>query len=132
MRLDDVDARVVDQFKDTVELPRTRTPRVFVDEVSSASELMSIQCHAKLDVLRRLLLGLLERLQPFRIVAMYIFIKFLQITKQCARGEPIATRGADVFMSFQARFRSSTRLKSQPFVRSSGAPGTSPNLAASL
>ena len=81
VRLDNVDARVVDRFADTVELRRTCTPRVFVDEVSSASDLMSIQCHAKLDSLRRLMLSLLESLQPFRIVAMYISIKCLQTTK---------------------------------------------------
>ena len=47
---------------------------------------MPIQCHAKLNVLRRLLLGFLERLQPFRILAMYVLVKFLQIAEQCARG----------------------------------------------
>ena len=85
VRLDNVDARIVNQFADTVELPRPRTPRVFVDGVSSASELMSVQCHAKLDELRRLLLRLFERLQPFRIVAMYIFMNLLQMTKPRAR-----------------------------------------------
>ena len=98
MRFDDVDARVVNQFEDTVELSRTHTPRTFVDKVPSDSKLMPIQCHATLNVLRRLLLGLLERLQPFRIVAMYIFIKLLQVTKQCARGEPITTKSTDVVL----------------------------------
>ena len=54
---------------------------------------MPIQCHATLNELRRLLLSLLERLQPFRIVAMYILIKFLQVTKQCARGETYDNKG---------------------------------------
>ena len=86
MRFDNIDACVVDRVEDTIELPRTRTPRVFVYKVSSNPELMPIQCHAILHVLRRLLLGFLERLQPFRIIAMYVLVKFLQITEQCARG----------------------------------------------
>ena len=72
--LDDIDGRVVDRIADTIELPSTRKPKVFVDAASSASELMSIQCQAQLDVLRRLLLRLLERLQLFRIIVMYIVV----------------------------------------------------------
>ena len=86
MRFDNIGARVVDQIEDTIELPRTRTPRVFMDKVSSNPELMSVQCHATFNVLRRLLLSLLKRLQPFLIVAMHIFIKFLQIAKSSTRG----------------------------------------------
>ena len=86
MRLDDVDARVVDQFEDTVELPRTRTPRVFVDEVQSVSELMPLQRKAELNMLRGLLLLLVERSEPLGIVSMYILIKFLKIAEQRAWG----------------------------------------------
>jgi hypothetical protein len=57
-----------------------------VYKVSSNPELMPIQCHAKRNVLRRLLLGFLERLQPFRIISMDVLVKFLQITEQSARG----------------------------------------------
>ena len=40
IRFNNVDARVVEQFADTVKLPRTRTLRVFVDELSSADILI--------------------------------------------------------------------------------------------
>ena len=93
MRFDDVDARVVDQFKHTIELPRTRTPRVFMDKVVSNPELMPVQRHAKLNVLRRLLLSLLKRLQPSRIVAMYMFIEFLQFIKSSTRRGPYDNKG---------------------------------------
>ena len=93
MRFDNVDARVVDQFEETIELLRTRTPRVFMDKVSSNPELMPVQRHARFNVLRRLLLILLKPLQPFRIVAMYIFIKFLQITKSSTRGGSYDNKG---------------------------------------
>ena len=93
MRFDDVDARVDDQFEDTVELPRTCTPRVSLDKMSSDRKLMPIQCHATLNVLRRLRLGLLESFQPFRIVVMYIFIEFLRMTKSCARGGAYDNKG---------------------------------------
>ena len=81
MRFDNIDARVVDQVEDTVELPRTRTVRMFMDEVPSNPKLMPVYRHAKLNVLRCLMLGLLTHLQPFWIAAVYMFIKFLQVIK---------------------------------------------------
>ena len=93
MRFDNIDARVVDQIEDTIELPRTRTPRVFMDKVSSKCELMPVQRHTKLNVLRRLLLSLLKRLQPCRIVAVYMFIEFLQIKKQSTWGRTYDNKG---------------------------------------
>ena len=81
MRFDNIDARVVDQVENPIKLPRTRTLGVFMDKVPSNPELMPVQRHAKINMLRRQLLNLLKRLQPFWIVAMYIFIEFLQMTK---------------------------------------------------
>ena len=51
-----------------------------MDKVLSNPELMPVQRHAKLNKLRCLLLSLLELPQPFRIVAMYMFINFQQNT----------------------------------------------------
>ena len=57
-----------------------------MDEVQSISELMPIQCDAKLNMLRGLLLLRVECSEPLRIVSMYVFIKFLKITQQRAWG----------------------------------------------
>ena len=88
MRLDDIDARLVDQIEDTIKLPRPHTIRVFMDKMPSNRKLMPVYNHAKCNVLRRLLLGHLKRLQPFRIVAVYMFIEILQINNQSTRGRP--------------------------------------------
>ena len=72
MRFDNIDARVVDQVEDRIELPRTRTIRMFMDRVPSNPKLMPVYRNAKFNVLRCLLLSHLKRLQPFRIVAVYV------------------------------------------------------------
>jgi hypothetical protein len=84
--LNQADVAVRQQSLHTFELPGTRTPGVFVDEVQSISELMPIQCNAELNMLRGLLLLLVERSEPLGIVSMYVLIKFLKITKQRAWG----------------------------------------------
>ena len=81
MSFDNIDARVVGQVEDAIEFPGTRTPRVLVDEVPSIPELMAVQRHTELNVLRRLSFSLFELPQPFRIVSMYMLVEFLQITK---------------------------------------------------
>ena len=81
MSFDNIDARVVGQVEDAIEFPGTRTPRVLVDEVPPIPELVAVQRHAELDVLRRLSLSVVELPQPSWIFSMYVLVEFLQVTK---------------------------------------------------
>ena len=79
--LNQADIAVGQQSLHALELLRTRTPRVSVDEVLSVSELMPVQRNAELDMLCGLPFLLVERSKPLRIIWMYVFIQFLKITK---------------------------------------------------
>ena len=47
---------------------------------------MPMQCNAELNMLCGLMLLLVERSKPLRVISMYVLIKFVQITKQRAWG----------------------------------------------
>jgi hypothetical protein len=79
--LNQADVAIGQQSLHTFEFPRTCTPRVFVDEVQSVSELMPVQRNAALNMLRGLPFLLVERSKPLRIISMCVFMRFLKITK---------------------------------------------------
>ena len=62
---------------------------MFVDEVQPVAELVPVQFLAEVDVLRRLSLLIVERLQLLGIVAMYVLIKLLQAAKQLHGGNQL-------------------------------------------
>ena len=81
MSLDNLDARVVGHVENATEFPGTRTPRMLVDEVPSVPELVAVQRHTELDVLRCFSFSFLELPQPLWIISMYMLVEFLQVTK---------------------------------------------------
>ena len=75
MSLDNVDARVINQVENETEFPGARTPRVLVDEAPPIPELVAVQRHAELNVLRRFSFSVLELPQPSWIFSMYVLPK---------------------------------------------------------
>jgi hypothetical protein len=70
VRLDTMNSSIIEQLVDTIQYPTSRTPWMFVQEMTSLRQLIPIDFAAKLHVLNRLDFRFFELPHPIGILAM--------------------------------------------------------------